>query len=77
MAASVYNRLAGAYLREKRSKLGMTQPAFAWALSDRVGLQVSAFSLTYYERGRHAIPAAVLLAAQSMRPPRRKHEAKN
>lgn len=72
MAKSPLNALAGEYLREKRTRLGMPQGEFAWRLSSLVGLPISESSLAYYELGRHAIPAAALLAAQAMKPPRRK-----
>lgn len=66
MAGTFFNDLAGEYLRSKRAKLGLSQPAFAAELSMLVDREISPSSLSYFESARHSVPAAVLLAAQSM-----------
>lgn len=73
LAGTTLNRLAGQYLREKRLRLAMTQPAFAGELTELLeGREVSPTALNHYEHGRHGVPAAVLLAAQVLKKNRRR-----
>lgn len=72
MRATTFNRLAADFLKEKRARLGLGQEQYAWELSELVGLQISAISIHYYEAGKHTVPAAVLLAAQTLKKPRRR-----
>ena len=72
MTGTFFNDLAGEYLRHKRAKLGLSQPAFAAELSMLVERDVSPSCLSYYETAKHTVPACVLLAAQSLQSPRRR-----
>ena len=66
MQGTAANQLAGIYLRQCRRSLDQSGREFSVALSAELGLSVSPSSLTGYEKGRRAVPAAVMIAASRL-----------
>ena len=62
MQRSAHNARAGSVMRKARERRHWTQGYLAYLLSERLGVGVSATSMSYYETGSATVPAAVLLA---------------
>ena len=66
MQGTAENRLAGIYLRQCRLSLGKTGREFTLAVGEELGFAISESSLNAYEKGRHTVPAAVMIAASRL-----------